>query len=343
MGIDDPSHAQVGRATCEACCAANPPPTEQDVNPVVASLLFGLCEQLLESPQYGGCTLERLLDIRKWAEASIPVLLPHEDDAGWRESLSSCSVANPTVREIAELMPLPISNCRPRMFQMAVGVTTAPRRQATLSDCLASLLRSGWDRLHLFVDGDVTIPAEFDRFCAVRRNPQVGAWQNYVLSLRQLLILEPDADTLMMVQDDVLFPGFPSIRGYVETMPWPSQAPALVSLYCCADYTAAEPGWCAWTGTWKYGALAFVFPRELAEAFVTDEHVRTYGARPTGSGTGGIDAIVGQWADRAGVSIHRPTPSLVQHIGDVSTLWPTSRAVGLRRAASYLGDLLRPR
>jgi hypothetical protein len=203
-------------------------------------------------------------------------------------------------------------------------------------------MRSGWDRLHLFVDGDMPIPTEFDRFCAVRRIPQVGAWQNYVLSLRQLLILEPDADTLMMVQDDVLFPGVPAIRGYVETMPWPSQAPALVSLYCSAHYTAVEPGWCAWTSIWEYGALAFVFPRELAEAFLSDQGVRGYGARPTAWGTGGIDTIIGQWAGRSGVTIYRPTPSLVQHIGDVSALWPTSRAVGLRTAALYLGDLLRP-
>jgi hypothetical protein len=340
VGVDDASYAQVGRATCDACCTANPPPTEQDINPVVASVLFTTCERLLAAPQYGGCSLEKLLRLHKWAEECIPIVRPGEDDSGARDELQASLAAGVTVDDIVALLPLPTNMARTRMSQMAVGVTTAPRRQETLDTCLTSVSGAGWPRMHLFVDGDAVISGKFERLCAARRRPQVGAWMNYVLSLRQLLVLEPAADTLLMLQDDVLFPSVPAIRKYIETMPWPSESPALVSLYCSADYTAEQHGWCAWTGTWCYGALAFVFPRELAEAFLEDEIVNSYGAHPTGSGTGGIDTIIGQWADRNGVSVYRPTPSLVQHIGDVSSLWPTLRAVGLRRAGSYLGDLL---
>jgi hypothetical protein len=42
---------------------------------------------------------------------------------------------------------------------------------------------------------------------------------------------------------------------------------------------------------------------------------------PKHKGLANLDALIGQWAERSRVPIFFPTPSLVQHIGHVSTLW----------------------
>lgn len=51
-----------------------------------------------------------------------------------------------------------------------------------------------------------------------------------------------------------------------------------------------------------------------------------------GEGLKGIDVAVGEWATESGTPIWFPTPSLVQHVGHVSTMWKSARSVSERRA-----------
>ncbi|MEI7462588.1 MAG: hypothetical protein WCK15_24575 [Pirellula sp.] len=205
--------------------------------------------------------------------------------------------------------------------------------------CLSSLCDVGWESVHVFVDGDVELPEQVSQQHQTIRRPAAGAWRNFYLAIVELLSRYPEADAIMMVQDDAYWPkGFP-VREYLEQLHWPNDQRLLVSPYCCADYATDQNGWNKFSGTWQYGAVALIFSRTSAEAFVADSMVMN---RCKSSQSGGIDTIVGLWAERNQISIYFPTPSLVQHVGDVSTLWRTSRAVGLRRAVKFLGDFKTP-
>ena len=52
------------------------------------------------------------------------------------------------------------------------------------------------------------------------------------------------------------------------------------------------------------------------------------------------DSVEG--VERNDLKIFFPTPSLVQHIGDVSTLWPAGRAWLERKADRFAGDPVQP-
>lgn len=338
--LQSDSHlATVSYDACLACCASFPP-TREDLNPVVASLLHGITSDLLGHSGPMDAEADRLKQLHEWAEQSLPIVLPDEDETGPSIPQHIVPETTITIEDIAAVLPPPQTTHGPAVSTWAVGVTTAPRRRPTLDKCLASLNASGWNRPRLFIDGEVTIPDEYRHLPSTHRNPSVGAWPNYYRTLSELLETEPAADAYMIVQDDVLFPAYSNTRAYVDGVLWPGTAPGLVSLYCCADYTAPEPGWSPWGDTWQYGALAFVFTRELATSFLADDQVRNHENRSAGKRKAGIDTVIGDWARRYGVPVVRPTPSLVQHIGHVSAIWETSRAVGLRRAGTFLGTHL---
>jgi hypothetical protein len=61
--------------------------------------------------------------------------------------------------------------------------------------------------------------------------------------MSELLMRRPDADVVMILEDDSLFHPGDDVRSYLESMLWPGELPCLLSLYCPAPYTRAEPGW----------------------------------------------------------------------------------------------------
>lgn len=320
---------------CMACCQSFEP-TPSDLNPVVASTLLSAVEQCLESLKLSSAERDRLAVVQQFAEASLPILLPTDDDLGPELGAD----ANLSVADIEEIIP-------PRegtgsIASWSVGVTTAFRRQSTLEQSLNSLANAGWDRPHLFVDGDVEIPAAFADRTVTRRSPAIGAWPNYHASLLELLLREPNADAYMIVQDDAYFPAG-AVRQFVENNFWTESESNLevLSLYCCRDDQSATDGWAEYSDRWRYGAVAIAFSRDAATEFVQSAEAIEHGRKPNGERLVGIDDVIGRWLERIGLKIWRPTPSLVEHIGDVSTLWATARAVGVRAAGRSL--VSRPR
>lgn len=340
LKADDDAHVGlVSEDACHACCKSQPPPNEIDLNPVLASLLFGEADRLMQLPDCGGCSRDTVEAALKRSEANIPMLLPDETETA-PVALGKLP-DDITVSDIERIIPIPSNrDGREEPIHWAVGVTTAPRRQPTLQDCLDTLLAAGWDSPRLFVDGQVELPAMAHSLQQTVRAPQQGAWLNYYLTLQELLE-HTDADVLMLVQDDAAFPPTSAIRHYLDCVVTQTGTGALLSLYCPTDYDGQSNGWQVWDSVWHFGALAFVWSRPLAEAFVADSIVAAYENPADGERKAGIDVVIGEWAKRAGVSIYRSTPSIVQHIGHVSSIWETSRAVGLRRATSYVGDFLK--
>ncbi len=192
----------------------------------------------------------------------------------------------------------------------------------------------------LFVDSGVTIADRFSDLPLTFRETKLGPWPNYYLALVELLMREPSADAFMLVQDDVIFDDRHDLRAYLEEILWPTEPIAAVSLYCSKAYTRPEFGWHKLESQWIWGALAFVFPRESAKQFVTDPLVFEHRSHPK-EGLANIDILIGRWAHERQLPIYFPSPSVVQHIGNDSSIWsdPESRAIGERCANRFAGDI----
>jgi hypothetical protein len=340
MSVENTSHGEVQRDACVACCASFPL-SPVDINPVVVSLLFNATEDLIAIGGVDGCSLARAKELNAWAEKCLPLLEPDESDMPPLPTLVDADEASQV--ELSNWLPLPeLTLTSSGANEWAVGVTTAPRRLATLDACLDSVIQAGWSDVRLFMDDRVEVADSHASLPCSVREPKLGAWPNYYVSLTELVMRHPNATAYMLVQDDSLFFGHPGLRSYLDTLVWPVEGPAMMSLFCPRYYTQANRGWQVMDGPWFCCALAFVFSRQAVQLLLADPVVLQHRWSPHfGGGTHGIDVIIGRWADRKGVPVYYPSPSLVQHIGEVSSIWETARVTGPRRADSFLGDVNR--
>jgi hypothetical protein len=245
----------------------------------------------------------------------------------------------PAPLSLRELLPITAPRHGSPVRRWAVGVRTAHRDPPTLDWSLDSLARAGWTEPRLFADSMVSRAARSSHLPMTVRDTPVGAWPSFYMGLTELLMREPDADAYLMAEDDVLYYDRQNLREYFEQILWHGDEFSLVSLYCSAADTEPRAGWHVRAGQWMRGSLAFIFPPELAKRFVTDSEVLQHRWKGPGGGLAGVSIAVGSWAHRNGVPIYYPCPSLAQHIGDRSTLWPATRAQGDRRADWFMGDL----
>jgi hypothetical protein len=334
-GARDEVFSTVPRAACEACVQTFVP-TALDMNPVVASLLLQAAERIVAVGGTNGCDAARARSLIVRAEACLPVVNPDDDDS----PPQSVQTADST-RPIEELLPPPEQRSGQEVREWAVGVTTAPRRLPTLAACLGSLRQAGWPEPRLFADSRIALPDQFSDLPVTWREPLIGAWPNYYLALAELYLRQPHAGAFFLIQDDALLYGHSGLRAYLEQrVLWPGPEPGIVSLFCSRCYTQPVHGWQRFEGNWVWCALAFIFSNNAAKRFLADRSVVEHRCAAGTDGLTKIDILIGAWAHERRVPIYYPTPSLVQHIGQVSTLWPLARAVGARRADRFAGDNL---
>jgi hypothetical protein len=305
----------------------------RNLNPVVASLLYQAASEIVKLGGVAGCDRQRSEELIRLAVANLPC----DEDLQDRSPADVAGPARSRSRSFEQLIPRPKHRSGSPVRTWAVGVTTAPREAPTLLECLTSLSRAGWPAPRLFVDGPVPIPDEFADLPRTHREPRLGAWPNYYLALTELLMREPSADAYMIVQDDTLFSSLSGLRVYLERILWPGRQPGVASLFCSRADTQPQAGWYRFEGVWVWCALAFVFSRAAAQRFMADRDVVLHRWSKTRNGLADISWRVGKWAHSNDVPIYYPTPSLVQHIGDVSALWEGVRAFGNRRAAWFAG------
>ena len=217
----------------------------------------------------------------------------------------------------------------------AVGVTTAPRRQATLNRCLTSLAEAGWPAPRLFAEPHVEVPAELP---ISRRDARLGAFPNWYLGLTELYLREPHANAYFLCQDDVLLAT--GLRGYLEQTLWPAPRVGVVSVYCPSHYAARSQGYQEENRGWdSWGALAYVFPNPSVRAFLSDPRVLNHRHHGQAEGQRNIDSVVGQWCLHSGLPYFVHVPSLAQHIGETSTIWRHGGASGPRQAAEFRDNM----
>jgi hypothetical protein len=323
---------RVPRTACLACCRSTPA-TPAAWNPVIGSLVYQAACALANDPEakpkaIAGAETARAkalgcLDVVCQRPLTKPQTVRHFDRLG-------------------ELLAPPARRHPQPIRQWAVGVTTAPRPRPTLDACLESLTRAGWKSPHLFMDSAVRVPEAFGHLPGTLRSPSAGAWPNHYLSLLELTMRQPEADAFLIVQDDAVIYDGENVREYLEAMLWPGDQLPIVSLYCPEPYTAGQYGWHRFRKSWVWGALALVFARATLQSYLRDRVICRHRWRSSSGGLVGIDGLIGWWARRRRVPFWFPTPSLVQHIGETSTLWAGCAASGPRAARLFVGNMAGP-
>ncbi len=329
--LTDVQECAVSHDACSACVKWYPP-SESNLNPVVASLLYSLCRKITHNDGMPGCSTARADELRNLALGSIPNDYDATPVTEYVEAQH-----NTNITDIADIVPRPSHRYGSRVREWAVAVTSAPRKQATLDHCLESLIATGWQTPRIIADGDVEISADWNHLPITRRIPQIGAWPSYYLTLIELMMRQPHADAYLIVQDDVVMFQHPQLRVYLESILWPDRRPGIVSLFCSRAYAQLDSGWHRLEKNLVWGGQALIFSQEAAIHVVSDLQVVRHRFQGD-KGLANIDGLIGEWAFQTDTPVYVSSPSLAQHIGHVSSLWQTPRAFINRSAADFAGN-----
>jgi len=210
-------------------------------------------------------------------------------------------------------------------MKCTVGITAGDRESPTLGQTIASLRDAGFESPRIFADGSFDIPSNLE---VSVRSPSVGGWPNFWLALTEMVARSPSSDLFLIVQDDVVFSK--GVFDYLAAAKFPDEC-GVVSLFCpkCSN---AQFGWHPFpTGFGMASAQALAFPREMAFQFLADPWTVNYRRSAPkskhfrGDGLHHIDGVVGQWCRLNDKAAYTHSPSLSQHIGRDSIMYPGFR------------------
>lgn len=317
---------RVEPAACRECCADRLP-GPMHLNRVVASLIFRAATELIDDVATAGLDRMEAMRARRFVLSKLEVL-PRE--SGNNGQLPSQHGADDAARP---------TGVRPSRLHWAVGLLTAPRREPTIDRTLLSLTNAGFAHIHIFAEPDSWIPEEYRHLPVTTHGRVLGNLGNFFTSLASLLMLEPHADCYALFQDDV--EAADGLRDWCDAQFWPHGV-GLVSLYTCGVQHAEHAGWRILRAGMHhtFGGLAFVFRRDVLKEFLSDGRLLDF---RQGGFRAGDDGVVGEWATRSRVGIAYHTPSLVAHVGAVSSISETGQGISgpltRTRAVRSVGEL----
>ena len=223
-----------------------------------------------------------------------------------------------------------------------VAITTSPRRECTLQQCIESIRDCGWEPT-IYAEPESTLTD-----CLTIANPiKLGIWYNWVNSVK--CSLKTNADVIMTVQDDALF--HPDSKHFVESIMWPSPDCGFISLYTPKHYTIRRDKTIRNVGVNKivtkslWGACALVWPREVLEKVIQHPLIEAWAGAPPKSGNKEViqrrkdnphtitnsDTAIGKIMNRMKDTMWFVDPSPVQHIAKFSTI-SNGDNIGIRKA-----------
>ena len=209
---------------------------------------------------------------------------------------------------------------------ITVAVTTAPRKDCTLTYCCASIEACGWTPI-VFAEPGST---ETD-YQTISNPAKLGIWHNWLNACRWCL-RNSSTDHIMTVQDDSLF--HPDCKSFVDTLVWPGKA-AFVSLYTPKHYSRGKPVGVNRIYTKSlWGACALIWDREALQKVIETPTCKSWaGARPkSGSPTvmenrrknpstiANLDTAIGKAINSLALAMYFVDPSPVHHIAKFSTI-----------------------
>ena len=217
-------------------------------------------------------------------------------------------------------------------MEWAYGITTVPDRlYSYLPKTIESLRLAGFDKPTLFVDGPC---GEYETYNlpTVYRSRKILAYGNWLLTLMELWIRQPNANRFIIFQDDIVM--YKNLREYLERFKMPDNQ--YWNLYTFPQNEALHsgpPGWFLSNQRGR-GALALVFSNETVFKLLTNPLMI---AKPKAKSNAhrSIDGVVVTTLSanlKIAELVHYPT--LVQHIGDCSTIGNRQHP----RPESFLGE-----
>lgn len=220
-------------------------------------------------------------------------------------------------------------------FEWFTAVTTAPRPECTLQQCIDSLIVAGFNPT-IFAEPDSTKIES----CPTIVNPEkMGVWYNWLKSCEHALN-NTTANVIMTVQDDSLF--HPDCKTFAEKILWPSKSCGFVSLYTPKHYSVVphfktkerDMGVNRVYTRSLWGACALIWPREVLEAVLEHKITKTWLGAPTKSRSQSVmdkrradrtlvqnsDTAIGKIMNRMKRSMYFVDPSPVEHISQYSVV-----------------------
>lgn len=216
------------------------------------------------------------------------------------------------------------------MISWACGVTTVPERWSSglLHNTLLSLAAGGFDNPQLFIDKS---SGAFTK---------IGAFGNWALGLWELYLRNPRANRYAMFQDDLVC--YRRLREYLDACPYPKRGYWNLLTFrenerLVSDEVVDGTGWhesvdmANSEGQTGRGAVALVFDRQAVTILLCQPGFVAHCQHSQR----GIDGAVVEAMNSAGYREYVHSPSLVQHVGNQSTL---SGKVHTARAGSFRGE-----
>lgn len=191
---------------------------------------------------------------------------------------------------------------------MQVYLTTAKRRQPTLERTLQSLAVAKIGPI-------------------VRPDPGRGAFRHWLTVAAEAAQNAPGI--VAIFQDDILVPQ--GLGRALGAFKWPRSDWGCLSLYLSAKYAGYGTGWVEHWGCTVWGACALLFPSEVLSALINLPLAQHWKSKR------GIDQFVGEGLEDLGLGIRFHSPSLVQHIGETSTVCDEPLG-GWRVASDFVGE-----
>ncbi len=302
-GVTDPAECRVNRDACEACCASLRSPEE--INPVIASLVHTIASRIVSACGHPECSAQRTAFLMRRVVDQLSVIVPELPEDNFPPSVPwPLDTSLKAVRD----------NCSQSPW--AVGLLTAPRAEPTIEQTLDSLCASGFDDAHIFAEPNAWIPSRFEHSRITRRARRLGNFLNFYSCLCTLLKDNPCAEAFVVFQDDIRVAR--GLKDWCMKQLWPL-GNGVVSLFTPRIHAGIDVGWqIASPGFHRVcGAQALIFRRDVLLRFLSDPRVlqclrhRRYGD----------DAVLGGWLSREGLGIAYHTPSLVEHVGNVSSVY----------------------
>lgn len=223
-------------------------------------------------------------------------------------------------------------------MRWAYGITTVSSRlKTTLPRTLLSLQAAGFNRPRLFVDG--VSSEEWARYTtlhkyeATLRQPHIRVFGNWLLGLMELYLRDGLADRFAIFQDDFLT--YPNLREYLERCGYPDKG-YLNLMTFPKNLKLCPRGHIGWYAGYQLGmsAVALVFNREAVYNLLTSSYLAARPADvnsnraclprngvPEGliRGQVNVDGAISHGMRNAGFVEYVHNPSLVYHIGQVSS------------------------
>ena len=220
--------------------------------------------------------------------------------------------------------------------EWAYGVTTTPqRRYDLLPRTLMSLAKAGFEKPTLFVDQckkediDSYITGEYQT--VFRMFPGVRTFGNWILTLWELYLKQPNASFYAIFQDD--FVTYINLREYLEQCEYPERG--YWNLYTFPhnqDLAKCQQGWYLSDQLGK-GAVALIFSKKVAMDLLSTKHLVDR-VQNSSRGHKAVDGAIVTAMKHIKYKEYVHNPSLVQHTGTESTMGNSKHKL----AVSFVGE-----